>query len=681
MMSELPDKESPRVAEGKKSSQWGIVKKDVVEGDTKKKLSVQERMLELRRRKQDRVMAKKEEQVAAGMAIVNVVDGLAKPQAATSSGATWEGQQQGSTLMKSAEEDVVFPPFTTVPRWEEYFAGLAADVLDGETLTHSQDAMLRVHSAYATALDDLGTQTQAPPTMWSVDDVNKYTKMLENGNRQLSPMESSMLEVVKIMKSSMKAKDDQISELEDDLSQAREELDDPFRQVTSSDAANQKAIASSTHEAGEGDEPYVNEFAVRKSMREDLSEQLQRELSVADNDIARLEKKIEKNNDHLRITRGMALQNACRMVRIGYIERGFRYWTGWWLRGTMQKGWDDEIAAIQAAGGISPEPDTPREVNPVNVEELGSPKMRPSLMGGEEDMKAATRPGSKGEFERCYHRNMEVIHKADQNRMRRMAQGIDEDSEDEPHDDSDEEINALVATEEVGAVGSLISYLAYMKAKEKNDQWLRMFQRMFSNWHVSEISRLAWSFGLWRQVRLRNSNYNRGQEIKGLKEKLGDTTEKLSSKTTQFDEFRMGRVGTYIIDDRLDMDEDAGVDDDYIQLVAYTRRMNQNWTKERLVRGIDSAGWVLGRSFWCHLSAIFYGWRMNVHRLKLLAQKFSLFELDKLELQAEATQAQDILGDQEKANGDLEETVTRLKAELAKLRREKAWIERYAGRG
>ena len=127
--------------------------------------------------------------------------------------------------------------------------------------------------------------------------------------------------------------------------------------------------------------------------------------------------------------------------------------------------------------------------------------------------------------------------------------------------------------------------------------------------------------------------------------------------------------------------KDAEVDDDYVQLVAYTRRMNMNWTKERLIRGIDSAGWVLGRSFFCHLAAVFHGWRMNVQRLKLLAQKFSLFELDKLELQAEATQAQTILGDQERANEDLEGTITRLKAELAKLRREKAWIERYAGRG
>ena len=72
---------------------------------------------------------------------------------------------------------------------------------------------------------------------------------------------------------------------------------------------------------------------------------------------------------------------------------------------------------------------------------------------------------------------------------------------------------------------------------------------------------------------------------------------------------------------------------------------------------------------------------MQTLRLKLLASKFSLFELDKLELQAEATQAQTTLGDQEGLNKELEETVTRLKAELAKLRREKAWIERYAGRG
>ena len=71
------------------------------------------------------------------------------------------------------------------------------------------------------------------------------------------------------------------------------------------------------------------------------------------------------------------------------------------------------------------------------------------------------------------------------------------------------------------------------------------------------------------------------------------------------------------------------VEDDYIQLVCFTRRMNQNWTRERLMRAIASAGWALGRDFWNHLCSRFYTWRQNTIKMRLLSQKFSLAELDK----------------------------------------------------
>jgi len=385
------------------------------------------------------------------------------------------------------------------------------------------------------------------------------------------------------------------------------------------------------------------------------------------------------------VTRGRVLQNAVRAMRIVYVERSFRYWTGWWLRSVANRGFDTEMLEQAAKRHNEPDVDTPRaNVNTAMSTSpgaaLGSPQLAPSKMGTKEDMDAYTSPGAKGEFERVYKRSMRAIADADENRMRRRAHGKMDDSDSEEHDWSDEELEAVIAAEDAGPVGSLIGYLASLKTKEKNGIWMKMFERMFNAWHVNEIARLAWSFGLWRQMKLRTSNHARGQELTKLKEELQDTTQALTDCTKKFDHFRLGRVGTYIVNNKADMEEDKETEDDYSQLVAYTRRMNSNWTKERLMRGISASGWVLGRAFWSHLASRFYTWRMQTLRLKLLAQKFSLFELDKLELQAEASQAAAILDDQEGANRDLEDTVARLKAEVAKLRREKAWVERYAGK-
>ena len=119
---ELPDKDGDASADaGASSSKWGMVKKEA--GNTSKKLSVQERMMELRRRKQERVMEKKEQQVAAGMIITD----------------------SGAVVAPVKPKEVVFPEYTTVDRWEEYFAGLADDCVDGVQLSSAEEAMLRVH--------------------------------------------------------------------------------------------------------------------------------------------------------------------------------------------------------------------------------------------------------------------------------------------------------------------------------------------------------------------------------------------------------------------------------------------------------------------------------------------------------------------------------------------------------
>jgi len=263
--------------------------------------------------------------------------------------------------------------------------------------------------------------------------------------------------------------------------------------------------------------------------------------------------------------------------------------------------------------------------------------------------------------------------------MNRMARGLDSES-DEDHVASDDELETYLKTSEAGAFGILIGYTANLTSENKKAKWMRAFQRMYGAWHAASIARCAWCFGVWRALRLREQHSHRGQELTALKETHVEVSQNLMDMSEKFEEFRVGRVGTYIVTDKNDIEEDKTIDDDYSQLVAYTRQMNQNWSRERLIRGVSAAGWVLGRNFWNHLCARFYTWRQNTMKLKMLTQKFSLYELDKMELQAEATQAVEVLEDQQDANKSLEDTVARLKRELAKLRREKAWIERYAGK-
>jgi len=144
-LQELPDKNGSPAAKG--GSKWGAVKKDVA--DTSKKQSVQERMLELRRRKQERLMGKKEEQIDAGINIVNQSPiGKTNADDVTRNASAVPFSQGGLP-------EPSYPEYTTVPRWEEYFANLAADCLDGLVLNSSQAAMLRVHSAYSMALEDI----------------------------------------------------------------------------------------------------------------------------------------------------------------------------------------------------------------------------------------------------------------------------------------------------------------------------------------------------------------------------------------------------------------------------------------------------------------------------------------------------------------------------------------------
>merc|ERR1712224_197065 len=199
------------------------------------------------------------------------------------------------------------------------------------------------------------------------------------------------------------------------------------------------------------------------------------------------------------------------------------------------------------------------------------------------------------------------------------------------------------------------------------------------HWHISETARYAWVLGLWRSMRLRGQNERRGEELVVLTKKYEETTEEVAHVREAYNDFRQGRVGAYMTNNKDDMDDDKALDDDYTQLVAFTRTMSLNWTRERLMRGIASTSWVLGRSFWAHLSSIFYTWRQNTLKLKLLATKFNLFELDKLELQAERVQAVEGLEDQQDENKNLQDTIERLKKELAKLRRDKAWMERFSG--
>jgi len=120
--------------------------------------------------------------------------------------------------------------------------------------------------------------------MWSTDDVNKYAKDLETQakSRALSSMENSMLEIMNVMKTEIKNKEEAMADLEEELAEAREELDDPLRGVIGS--AN---TASPTVDGEEEDGAWKNTYAQAKSMREDLSDQLKKELAVADNDITR----------------------------------------------------------------------------------------------------------------------------------------------------------------------------------------------------------------------------------------------------------------------------------------------------------------------------------------------------------------------------------------------------------
>jgi len=376
-------------------------------------------------------------------------------------------------------------------------------------------------------------------------------------------------------------------------------------------------------------------------------------------------------------TRGNTLLNAVRAARFVMLERGYRYWLSWWLRASIQKGFSDEVAEYAQANEEAP--DSPAGPNIGSSLPSPTSKMRPGRFEADEnDMAEATQPVFKGQWKKLYDSSMSAILQADKKRMNRMAKGIDSD-EDSDHVPSDDELENNLVCSEAGSLGVVVAYTAMLKSGEKKDKWLRAFHRMYSAWHISEIARTSWAFGWWKSFRLREQNMNRGKELTSTKEKLTEAEEGLQDLDEKFGEFRVGRVGTYIVNDRDDLVEDHGIDDDYSQLVAYTRRMNQNWTRERLMRGISAAGWVLGRSFFNHLCAIFYTWRQNTNKLKLLTQKFNLAELDKMELQAEATQAVDSLDEQQNSNKDLEDMVGRLKRELAKLRREKAWIERYAG--
>eukprot|EP00656_Telonema_subtile_P034898 TRINITY_DN38926_c0_g1_i1.p1 TRINITY_DN38926_c0_g1~~TRINITY_DN38926_c0_g1_i1.p1 ORF type:complete len:275 (+),score=89.90 TRINITY_DN38926_c0_g1_i1:143-967(+) len=266
---------------------------------------------------------------------------------------------------------------------------------------------------------------------------------------------------------------------------------------------------------------------------------------------------------------------------------------------------------------------------------------------------------------------------AQKKRLNRLQEGGDSGSEDsEDHYASDEEMNqALRAGEEGGKVGVILSYTAGLKLKQKKERWTMAFMRLHNEWIISAIVRTAWAFAMWTSLTVREQASSRLEQVKELDSKYNEVHDQLAHVSSKLDLFRQGRVGTYSGKGRYDSDDE--IEDDYVQLAAYTRKMNINWTKERLTRGCDQATKCFETHWLKHWGSMFYVWRQNVLKLKLLSHKYSLVELDKLELVSERQGAQQSLKEQVKENAALQDTVEKLKRELGKHRRDKAWMERF----
>ena len=188
----------------------------------------------------------------------------------------------------------IIPDYTTVDRWEQYFAGLAMDCLDGVQLNSAQEGMLRVHSVYSSALEEMVLQTGAAPQMWSVQDIEKYVIGLKGKKRALTRSENSIIEVCKIYVSELNSKDNAIEQLHETC--ATKDLQIKSRQP------------STANDLVEG--------VVNRVMKENTETELKAELLIADNEMKVLQRKMEKSNNNILRGREMAFGNYLRSVSV-----------------------------------------------------------------------------------------------------------------------------------------------------------------------------------------------------------------------------------------------------------------------------------------------------------------------------------------------------------------------------
>eukprot|EP00658_Telonema_sp_P-2_P022462 TRINITY_DN18982_c0_g1_i1.p1 TRINITY_DN18982_c0_g1~~TRINITY_DN18982_c0_g1_i1.p1 ORF type:complete len:425 (-),score=105.88 TRINITY_DN18982_c0_g1_i1:312-1586(-) len=406
-----------------------------------------------------------------------------------------------------------------------------------------------------------------------------------------------------------------------------------------------------------------DEEANKYVMKADVIDEQKKELKLADLENTRLTHKLEKMKSAVIETGKLALVNIVRGMRQLYLERGFFRWKVMKMRSRNRERFNARMEVLQsqdAAEGADGEGHSlmPRGVDIDNDDDI---QVYPN------------------QFQRLYQENMKAQLEAQKVRLSRLHAGEDLDS-DSDHYASDEEMEqALRASEDAGRVGVILSYAAGLKLKQKQERWTMAFMRLHNEWQISQISRCAWAFAEWRTFKIRVVADKTARDLGSLSVEHQEVMDRLETTTSKLKLYRQGRVGTYSARGKFDSDDE--IDDDYLMLAAFTRKMNINWTKERLCRGCDTATKCFDTAWHKHWSSIFYTWRQNVIKLKLLSHKYTLAELDKFELSAERHAAVDALKDQQTSNAQMQETIETLKRELQKHRRDKAWMERFNNSG
>jgi len=689
--------------------------------DKPAKPNISDRMAALRKRKQDRAMERKEAQVEAGVDQLAVATraspahsssffsaNAASPSSAGSPGAAgspgffspgteaspgfFDGADGGQGALSGSNDCGSLPMHQSVEQWEAYFGQLAAAGCDdGVRLSTAEMALLAVHGAYSSRLEEVNEANEETPHFDTIDELNQYTDELRAlGRSQLTGIQRTVLNVKQVFSADVRKAQDKILMLEHELQQMKVQLlaGSPQSTGLSANADESDPACPLTPGGGFSNAPRLT--------KDDIIDDQRKEIAIADIELNKKNNKISKLDFVVSEMAALAVYSTCRPLCQLYLERGMAKWKLALLKARNIARYDSHVELHDARLSKLDQQDAAAWDSPDAAEErrrrLSSPvhkqtgEIDPSVVGQSQQLHRALQaeevesPQYATQYQMLYESNMNAMLAARKKRLQRLQRDEEWTDSDSDHYASDEEMNQVLrSTEEAGKVGVILSYAAGLSLNMKQKEWLMAFMRLHNEWHLSAITRLAWAYNMWSSYKTRQMNNSRGKALRNLEADHTELQQRLENVTAKFDIFRQGRVGTYSGKGRHDSDQE--MEDDYTQLAAYTRKMNINWAKERLCRGCDQASSCFVANYRRFWAAIFYTWRQNTIKLKLLSHKYSLGELDKLELVSERLEANSDLKDERRVREALQDTNDKLKRELAKLRRDKAWMERFTTTG